>query len=224
MSERILIINPNSNAAVTDAIDASLTPLRMSNQITIECMTMHDGPLGIESQRDVEEVAPNICRVIEEVASDTAAFVIACYSDPGLYAAREATAKPVFGIAQSALAMASVLGNKAGIISINASAVNRHWAYARSSQLDERIAADLPVDLSVAELQNSELASERMSATGRELRDRFGADVIVLGCAGMAQYREPLESSLNLPIIDPTQAAVAAAIAAVKLGYRTLPR
>ncbi len=50
------------------------------------------------------------------------------------------------------------------------------------------------------------------------LRDDLGAQVLVLGCAGMARYRARLEAALEVPVIDPTQAAVAMAIAAVQLG------
>ena len=53
--------------------------------------------------------------------------------------------------------------------------------------------------------------------SARELRDHHGADVLVLGCAGMAQYRAELEAALDLPVVDPTQAAVTMAIGAVRL-------
>jgi Asp/Glu/hydantoin racemase len=46
--------------------------------------------------------------------------------------------------------------------------------------------------------------------------EKDGADVIVMGCAGMARHRRPLEAVLGVPVIDPTQAAVAMAIGAVQ--------
>ena len=54
---------------------------------------------------------------------------------------------------------------------------------------------------------------------GRRLKDDDGADVLIMGCAGMARYRASLEDALALPVIDPTQAAVGMAITAVRLGY-----
>ena len=51
-----------------------------------------------------------------------------------------------------------------------------------------------------------------MMATGRALRDEDEADVLVLGCAGMARYRERLEDALGIPVVDPVQAAVGMAI------------
>jgi Asp/Glu/hydantoin racemase len=54
-----------------------------------------------------------------------------------------------------------------------------------------------------------------MIAIGRELRDMDGAGAIVMGCAGMARHRRPLEDALGVPVIDSTQAAVAMAIGTV---------
>jgi len=50
------------------------------------------------------------------------------------------------------------------------------------------------------------------------LRDRHGADVLVMGCAGMARYRIDLAEALDIPVVEPTQAAVAMAIGRVRLG------
>ena len=57
----------------------------------------------------------------------------------------------------------------------------------------------------------------RMIEVGRRLKDDDGADVVVMGCAGMARHRVPLEQALGVPVIDPTQAAVTMAIGTVQL-------
>jgi Asp/Glu/hydantoin racemase len=72
--------------------------------------------------------------------------------------------------------------------------------------------------MSVAETASGEDTFMRMVEVGRALRDRDGADAIVMGCAGMARHRRPLEEALGVPVIDPTQAAVTMAIGAVRLG------
>jgi len=170
-------------------------------------------------QRDLA-AAPLVARVIAENLEKAEAFVIACYSDPGLRAARELSDKPVFGMAETGLATALMLGGKVGVISILPAAVERHWVYARSLGLDHAIAADLPVGLSVAELADEEATAGRMLSVGRRLCDSHGATAILLGCAGMARYREFLQTELRRVVLDPTQAAVAAAITALRLGYR----
>jgi len=69
--------------------------------------------------------------------------------------------------------------------------------------------------MGVVELSNEELAWTRLSAVGQKLRDDCGADVVILGCSGMARYRARLEVRLGVTVIDPTQAAAGMAISAV---------
>ncbi len=220
MSLPVLVINPNSNHEVTAAIDRALDPLRSNDAPPIKCITLEDGPYGIESERDVDVAASCVGAAVEEKASDASALVIACYSDPGLRAAREITPKPVFGIAETGLATAIMLGGRIGVVSVLEKAVDRHWSYARALGLDSRIVGDLPVNLTVAELADEASVTTRMLEVGRQLRDDYSANVIVLGCAGMARYRQCMETELEIPVIDPTQAAVAAALSAIRLEYR----
>ena len=87
--------------------------------------------------------------------------------------------------------------------------------------LESRIAGELPVGLGVTELADEDVTFGRMTETGRRLAEEKGADVLVMGCAGMAKYRSRLEDAIGLPVIDPTQAAAGMAVTASRLGYRT---
>lgn len=216
MAVTIVVINPNSTEAVTAAIDAALEPLRLAGGPAITCVTLADGPPGIETQAHVEQVVQPICRLVR-ARYDAAAFVIACFSDPGLHAAREATTRPVLGIAECGLLTALTRGERFGIVAILPTSLPRHLRYVRQLGLIDRFAGDLPLGLGVVELADAERTFERMRAVGTRLRDHHGADVLVLGCAGMAAYRRPLQETLGVPVIDPTQAAVAMAIGAVRL-------
>ena len=218
----VIVINPNSTRSVTQGIDDALEPLRLPGGATIECRTLEEGPPGIQTQHDIEQVILPLCRLIADERS-AAAFVIACFSDPGIQLARASTRRPVFGIAEAGVTTALNLGNDVGIISILPIAVRRHNRYFRSLGLDSRIAGDRAVNLGVLDLADEERTMRRMTETGRELRDKDGADVLVLGCAGMARYRIELERVLEIPVIDPTQAAVGMALAAAQLGYRGIP-
>jgi Asp/Glu/hydantoin racemase len=212
----ILVINPNSNPAVTAGLDAALATLRLSDGPSIRCATLSEGPFGIESQKDVEQVTLPLCRMVEQDnAAD--AFVIACFSDPGLHVCREATRRPVFGINECGVLTALARGDRFGIIAIAAASVARHQRYLRQMGLIARLAGERPLGMSVAETAD-EGAFARLEAAGRDLVDEDGADVIVMGCAGMALHRRPLEDALGVPVIDPTQAAVAMAVGAVQAG------
>ena len=81
---RILVINPNSNVTVTKGLEEALKPLDFVDGPEIVCTTLAEGPYGIESQSDVDSVAMPLRRLIESDNS-ASAFVIACYSNPGLH-------------------------------------------------------------------------------------------------------------------------------------------
>ena len=221
MPDRILVINPNSTVAVTRAIDDAMDPLRIAGGPEIACLTLDEGPPGVESQTDADGVIMPLCRVIREQEAACAAFVIACFSDPGLFSAREVTAKPVLGIAECGILTALTLGHRFGVISILARSVPRHLRYIAAMGLGQRLAGDLPVGLGVTELGDARTALTRMIDVGRSLRDDHGADVLVMGCAGMARYRADLEEAVRIPVVEPTQAAVAMAIGRVRLGWRS---
>jgi len=218
-NETILVINPNSTERVTRGIDAALEPLRMAGGPVIRCETLAEGPPGIESQRDADSVILPLCRLVAAREAETAAFVIACFSDPGLHAAREATRRPVLGIAECGVLTALTLGQRFGIIAILKRSVPRHLRYVAAMGLGERCVGDLPIGLGIAELGEERLTLERMAAAGKQLRDEREADVVVMGCAGMARYREPLQEALGIPVVEPTQAAVAMAIGRVRVGW-----
>jgi Asp/Glu/hydantoin racemase len=219
MPDRILVINPNSTHSVTQAIDDAIAPLRIPGGARIECMTLREGPPGVESQTDADAVIAPLCRTIRDTEPETAAFVIACFSDPGLFAAREATTKPVLGIAECGILTALTLGHRFGVISILARSVPRHLRYIGAMGVGQRLAGDLPIGLGVTELGDNNSTLGRMADVGRRLHDQHGADVLVMGCAGMARYRAELEDAVQIPVVEPTQAAVAMAIGRIHLGW-----
>jgi Asp/Glu/hydantoin racemase len=219
--DKILVVNPNSTAAVTRGIDEACAPLRMQGGPAIDCVTLAEGPPGIETQQHVDSVVQPLLRKIKDVESEYAAFVIACYSDPGLRALREATWKPVLGISECGILTALTLGQKFGVIAILQTSIARHLRYIGALGVADRLAAELPVGLPVVELADAAKTFGRMVAVGRRLRGEHGADVIVMGCAGMARYRKPLQDEVGIPVVEPTQAAVAMAIGRVRLAWET---
>ena len=121
---RILVINPNSSLAVTKAIDAAVQPLRIEGGPEVVVDYLREGPSGIATQRDADSV---VMPLVQWVSRDSAdAFVIACFSDPGLQAAREAAGlRPVMGIAEWGLLRALTLGESFGIVALSVDSVRR---------------------------------------------------------------------------------------------------
>jgi Asp/Glu/hydantoin racemase len=220
---RILVINPNSTEAVTRGIDEAVEPLRMAGGPAIDCVTLKEGPPGIETQQHVDSVVAPLLKLVRERESDYAAFVIACYSDPGLHSLREATRKPVLGISECGILTALTLGHRFGVIAILQQSIPRHLRYVGALGVTERLAAELPVGIPVVELSNEKKTFGRMVEVGKTLRHQHGADVLVMGCAGMARYRKPLQEEIGIPVVEPTQAAVAMAIGRVRLNWNSGP-
>lgn len=213
---RILVINPNSNQAVTDGMADALKPLQIHGGPEIECVTLAEGPFGIESQADVESVTLPLKKLVSDF-DDADAYVIACYSDPGLHVCREATDKPVFGIQECGVLTALSQGGQFGVIALSSTAIKRHLRYIRQMGVMERLAKERAADLSVEESASGPGTFDRLCEVGRELRDLDGAETIILGCAGMAIHRAALADHLGIPVTDPVQAATAMAIGTVLL-------
>ena len=212
---RILVINPNSNVIVTKGLEVALQPLAFADGPEIVCTTLDEGPYGVESQADADSVVMPLRRLVES-DNGSAAFVIACYSDPGLHVCREGTDRPVFGIAECGVLTAMTRAETFGVIAIAQRSIRRHIRYLRQMGLTERLAGERPLDMSVAETASGEGTLAKMIEVGRALREQDGAGAVIMGCAGMARLRRPLEDALGIPVIDPTQAAVTMALGAVQ--------
>jgi allantoin racemase len=211
----LIIINPNSSQTVTDGIDAAVTPLRRFGT-PIRCLTLADGPSGIESQRQADlTIAPML--TLAAAQADATGYVIACFGDPGQHALRDQTDLPVVGIQEAAVMTALTLGQQFGVIAIMAASIPRHMRAFGAMGVLGRLAGDRALGLGVADLSDPDKSLAAMIATGKRLRDDDGANVLIMGCAGMAQYRDTLEAQTGLPVVEPCQAAAAMALSHIAL-------
>lgn len=219
MTPTIIVINPNSNEGVTAGIDAALEPLRIAGGPAIRALTLKEGPAGIQSQHDVESVTLPLAKMAKSLEAEASAFVIACFSDPGLHVVREAVQRPVLGIAECGVLTALTMGHTFGVIAILDTSIPRHLRLWGAMGVTDRLAGELAIGLTVAELSDRERTLKRMIDTGKRLRDEKQANTIVMGCAGMAVFRDPLQDALGIPVIEPTQAAATMALGRVRLGW-----
>jgi len=213
MSGPIVVINPNSNTAVTEGLDHALAPFRLGGGPQIECLTLAEGPFGIESQLDSDSVVVPLARLVQS-RPDASAFVIACYSDPGLDGCRSVTEAPVFGIQDSGVLSAMARTDLFGVLAIAEPSIARHRRTMARMGVLGRLVGEVALNITVDESARGDQTFARLIAAGTRLRDR-GAGALILGCAGMARHRAPLEAELGVAVIDPTQAAVAMALGTV---------
>ena len=209
--QHILVINPNSDESVTEGMIRELKGFHFSEGPRIECVSLSDGPFGIESQADIEAVTLPLRKMVSE-SRNVDAFVIACYSDPGLHVCREASEKPVFGIQECGVLTAMSLGDRFGVIALQERSIRRHLRYLRQMGVMERLAGERAASLSVRESVSGKGTIEKLLKAAKRLRDSDQADTIILGCAGMATHRAKLESVIGIPVIAPVQAAVSMAM------------
>ncbi len=217
---RVLVINPNSSPVVTAAIDASIAPLRLPGGPAIETHTLAEGPPSVTTQRDADSVVMPLVRLVEREPAD--AFVLACFSDPGLHAVREAAGgRAVMGIAEWGILRALTLGERFGIIALSHHSIRRQQRLVRAMGLDTRYAASHAVEATAGETTGEAMLA-RLAAVGHTLIERERADVLVLGCAGMAMHRASLADTLGVPVIEPVQQATIAALGALLVGSATM--
>ena len=213
--DTLIVINPNSSQTVTDGIDTAIDPLRRFG-INIRCLTLAGGPKGIENQRQADlTIAPML--TLAATQADAAGYVIACFGDPGLHALRDQTALPVVGIQEAAVMTALTLGQRFGVIAILPTSIPRHLRAFGAMGVLDRLAGDRALGLGVADLADPDKSLAAMIRTGQKLRDDDGANVLVMGCAGMAHYRDRLEQETGLPVVEPCQAAASMALGQIAL-------
>ena len=193
----IVVINPNSSEPITAEIRNAV-----GTETTV--VTSAAGPAAIETDADVAAaVAPLLDTAARHPAA--AAYVVACFSDPGLDELR-ATGTPAFGIVESAIALALEQSERIGVISSVADSLLRHQRYWQRLGVADHIVADVPLGLGVLDLATP-VAATRVVAAGEELV-AAGAEVVVLGCTGMTHMQRDLQAALGVPVIEPCSAAV----------------
>ncbi len=206
---RILIINPNASEACSAGIAAVVAPFRVPDGPALDVVTLHEGPPAIYSWRDWHAVVEPMCRLVQREPAD--AYIIACASDPGIEAVRTATSKPVLGIFRSAVATAVARAERFGVIALVESSKARHRTALRAMGLEDRLAGEVALNVSMDTLLDPDAARLALIAAGNALA-AMGAETLILGCTGMAHHQAAVRAAVGLPVIEPCQAAAAMTI------------
>lgn len=217
---RILVVNPNTTASMTDKIGAAARRVA-SADTEIVAVNPVLGPASIEGFYDEAMSLAGMLGVIRK-ATGYDAVVIACFDDTGLDAARCLTDRPVIGIGEAAYHMASMISNKFSVVTTLARSVPALEHNLHRYGLMARCARVRSSEVAVLELEHpGSDARIRISAEiGRAVaEDR--AEAIVLGCAGMADLADALAAEHGLPVLDGVTCAIGLAEAMVRLRLMT---
>jgi allantoin racemase len=219
------IVNPNTTASMTRTIAAAAAAVAAPGT-EIVAATSPAGPVSIEGHYDE---AISVIGMLEEVrrgeAEGVDGYVIACFGDPGLLAAREVAAGPVIGIAEAAMHAASFLATGFSVVTTlgRTRVIAEHLV--RNYGMEHHCRRVRAIDLPVLELENPHSNARRMiTEECRRALDEDGSGAIVLGCAGMADLTAALTLELGVPVIDGVTAGIKLVEALVGLGLKTSKR
>ena len=219
---KIRVINPNTSAAMTAKIAEAARAVAAAGT-TIDAVNPSFGAASIEDHHDDVWAAAGVSEQVRAgEASGADAYVIACFGDPGLHAARELARGPVIGIAEAAFHAATLVATGFSVVTT----LTRTCVIAEHLVLqygfERRCRGIHGTDIAVLDLEDAAShAFDRILACAQDAlaHDRSGA--IVLGCAGMADLCHALQQRLGVPVIDGVGAAVKLAEGLVTLGLST---
>lgn len=216
---RILVINPNTTASMTAKIGEAAASVA-SGSTEVVAVNPADGPPSIEGYFDEVFAIPGIIAEMAKAPAD--AYVIACFDDTGLDAARCATEAPVIGIGEAAFHMASLVAGKFSVVTTLARSVPAIEHNLAKYGLASRCAKVRSSDVAVLELERpGSNARHRISQEiARAIREDH-AEAIVLGCAGMADLARSLSEEHGVPVLDGVVCAVTLAESLFKVGLKT---
>lgn len=217
---KILVVNGNTCAAMTANIDVTAQAVKFPHTEVVTVQPLR-GPESIESFYDEYLAIPGILEqiILDETAD---AFVIACWGDPGLEAAREVTSRPVVGIAEASLYIANMVAAKWSVVTTLHRVREMVEQTIQRVGLRDRCASvrTTPLAVLTTERDRDRTFDVLLHASQLAIAED-GAEAICLGCAGMSGLAERLEEHLGIPVIDAVAAAVKLAESLVSLGKTT---
>jgi len=216
--KKILVVNPITTDSFNDMTKNYLEKIK-SPDVEIEVVNIKAGPSSIETFYDEAFALPEILKTIDEYKSRCDAIVINCFADPAVNAARELTDVPVVGPAEASMMIALMLGHKFGVISTFRNSGPWIELQARNMGIEQRLAGAIGVDIPVLELGSDLKKTARyLVDAAKNLIESKGAEVIILGCTGMAPVARIVKEELKVPVIEPM--ATAFKVAELMIGLK----
>ncbi|MHC9294497.1 aspartate/glutamate racemase family protein [Mycobacterium sp. LTG2003] len=218
---RIWVVNPNTTETMTAGIGRCAQAVAGSG-VEITPVTSPFGPSSIESHYDEAMSVPGLLDAVgrgERAGAD--GYVIACFGDPGLDAARELAAGPVIGIAEAAMHTASHLGRGFSVVTTLARTTGRAAELAERYGMQRFCRGIHACEIPVLDLETDPTAQKVVTEACREAVERDGSDAVVLGCAGMASMCRAISDEIGVPVVDGVSAATLTVRSLVTMGLRT---
>lgn len=206
----ILIINPNSNEMSTESIKMSINDF-ICDEVQIDCWTNKSGPLFIASNYDYYKAAPGLVNIIETTQDIYDGYVIACHADPNLDLLKEISHKPIIGIAEASLKLATMLGHKFSIIAPGTRGIpNKEFLVAKYG------VSQFLASIRTYDAEDGDTKLQQMLSAARKAVTEDFAEIIVLGCGEFAGLNDKLQKNLGVPVLDGVACATLILIGLIK--------
>lgn len=218
---RILVANVNTSESMTATIAESA---RRAAETGTEIVPLSPrfGVRSVDTSFEGYLAAVAVMDVVTAYEGAYDAVVMAGFADYGRDGLQELISQPVLEICEASAHVAMMIGRSYSVVTTLQRSVAAVEDRLRISGLDSRCASVRATDLTTREVDEDPTGSaEAVLREARHAVEDDRAEVICLGCAGLAGIESQIESSLGVPVIDGVAAAVKLAEALVGLGLRT---
>ena len=212
---KIFIINPNADKKFTEMIKVeALKVISPGNEIV--CKNAPNAPMFIGNYIDEILCGPGMLQLLRENEKDFDVFVLGCTCDVNIDIMRETTEKPVVGIGESSMLAAMMLGGKFSVIQMGPRGISMKKRFIKNLGFDSRCASVRSIDINGP----GDMA-DKIIVGAQKAIEEDGADVITLGCAGLAGLAEKVSQEIGIPVIDGIPYGIRFAEALVACGGKT---
>lgn len=213
---KILIINPNSSVEMSAAIQ-NVAEIYANGDFEVKTVPTPNAPEYIDYYTDQALAAPGMMQIVKENEAEYDAFIVACHCDPNLDLLKQITDKPVVGIGEASMKLATMLGHSFSVVSAGKHSIPNKRALVHKYGLDNDCASVRgPKD----NFDDPTVEGPYLNAAQIAMEEDL-AEVIVLGCAGFAGMSEKMSAELGVPVLDGVVSALIIATGLVKAGYTT---
>lgn len=220
MTFRLALLNPNTDERHTEAMGGvARSVLPAGCEVTAVSATR--GPGSIESQVDTVVAAFGVVELLQTMPPHDA-YLIACFGDPALEAARELVAGPVVGIGEAAILAATSIATRFSIITTLPRGIPALQDALEHRGLRSRCTGIVPLEIPVSD-QGSEHdeTTAAIVAAGLRVVAEQGAEALILACGGMADIATTVQEQVGAPVCDGVSFGALYAYSLWRCGLRT---
>ncbi|WP_372697660.1 aspartate/glutamate racemase family protein [Arthrobacter sp. JSM 101049] len=218
---RLLVVNVNTTASMTRAIGDSARSAASPGTEIIE-LTPRFGAESCEGNFESYLAALGVMDAVQRYAEPFDAVIQAGYGEHGREGLQELLEVPVVDITEAAASTAMFLGHRYSVVTTLDRTVPLIEDRLKLAGLVDRCASVRASGLGVLELESDpERAVAAIAEQSRLAVEQDRAEVICLGCGGMAELEEAVAAATGVPIVDGVRSAVGIAESLVRMGLRT---